>query len=362
MRAVAVATVRPYLPRMSKKTVMVTGASGYLGSWIVKQALEAGYTVRGTVRDPDDPEKTRHLLELPGADRLTLHRADLLDRGAFHPVVDGADAVIHSASPFFTQHIDNAREKLVRPAVEGTRNVLTAAGATPSVRRVVLTSSVAAVMGDAREGADHPDRRVDESCWNNVSSERYDPYSYSKAAAERTAWEDSACQSQWDLVVINPAFIIGPSLSRRLDATSVSLIRQLGDGTFRSGVPALTVGFVDVRDVAAAHIRALEVPDASGRFILAERVTTFTEMAGVLRERFGSAYPLPRRTVPKALFWLLAPTLGIDRRYVSRNVGIPFELDTSRSREILGIEYRDTRETVVEHFQQLIDAGALAAG
>lgn len=347
---------------MSDRTVVVTGASGYLGSWIVKEALDAGYTVRGTVRDPDDPAKTHHLRELPGAERLTLHRADLLEPGAFHPVVAGADAVIHSASPFFTQNVDNAREKLVRPAVEGTRNVLTAAGATPSVRRVVLTSSVAAVMGDAREGADHPGRRVDESCWNNVSSESYDPYSYSKAAAERTAWEDSSCQSQWDLVVVNPAFIIGPSLSRRLDATSVSLIRQLGDGTFRSGVPALTVGFVDVRDVALAHIRALEQPAASGRFILAERVATFPEMAKVLRGRFGSAYPLPRRTVPKALFWLLAPKLGIDRRYVARNVGIPFELDTTRSREILGIEYRDTRETVVEHFQQLIDAGALRAG
>lgn len=344
---------------MHNNTVVVTGASGYLGSWIVKQALQAGFTVRGTVRDPDDSTKTAHLHQLPGAGRLTLHRADLLEPGAFHPIVAGADAVIHSASPFVTQGVDDPQRELVRPAVDGTRNVLTAAGATPSVRRVVLTSSVAAMMGDAYDAADNPERRVDESCWNNVSSASDDPYSYSKAAAERRAWEDSSCQSQWHLVVINPALIIGPSLSKRLDSTSVSLIRQLGDGTFRFGVPALTVGVVDVRDVALAHIRALEKPEATGRFILAERVTTFPEMAHVLRDSFGPEHLLPRRTIPKPLFRLLAPRFGITRRYVARNVGIPFALDTTHSRELLGIQYRDTRTTIVEHFQQLIDMGVL---
>lgn len=344
---------------MHNKTVVVTGASGYLGSWIVKHALDAGFTVRGTVRDPDDATKTAYLHQLPDAGRLTLHRADLLETGAFHPIVAGADVVIHTASPFVTQGVDDPQEELVRPAVDGTRNVLTAAGATPSVRRVVLTSSVAAMMGDARDAADNPERRVDESCWNNVSSATDDPYSYSKVAAERRAWEDSSCQSQWHLVVINPALIIGPSLSKRLDSTSVSLIRQLGDGTFRFGVPALTVGVVDVRDVALAHIRALEKPEATGRFILAERVTTFPEMAHVLRDSFGPEYPLPRRTIPKPLFRLLAPRFGITRRYVARNVGIPFALDTTRSREVLGVQYRDTRTTIVEHFQQLIDTGVL---
>ncbi|MFO8042175.1 MAG: NAD-dependent epimerase/dehydratase family protein [Alkalispirochaeta sp.] len=149
---------------MHNKTVVVTGASGYLGSWIIKHALDAGFTVRGTVRDPEDSAKTAHLHQLPGAERLTLHRANLLEPGAFHPIVAGADAVIHSASPFVTQGVDDPQEELVRPAVDGTRNVLTAAGATPSVRRVVLTSSVAAMMGDARDAADNPERGVDESC------------------------------------------------------------------------------------------------------------------------------------------------------------------------------------------------------
>lgn len=344
---------------MKRNTVVVTGASGYLGSWIVKHALDAGYTVRGTVRDPEDRKKTNHLRTLEGADRLSLYAADLLTPGAFDEVVTGADSVIHSASPFFTQHVEDGYGQLVKPALEGTRNVLGAVERASSVRRVVLTSSVAAIMGDSTEAAEYPGRRVDETRWNHTSSVEYQPYSYSKLAAERTAWELAEGQSRWSLVTINPSFIIGPSLSQRLDGTSVGLMKQLGDGTFKQGVPGLVFGFVDVRDVACAHVRALEREDATGRFLLSDRVSSFPEAAAVLRERFGSAYAIPRREVPKWFFWLIAPSVGLERRFVSRNVDVRFELDNIRSREILGIEYRDTRESAIEHFEQLIKNGAL---
>ncbi len=347
---------------MEITTVVVTGASGYLGSWIVKHALDAGYRVRGTVRDPDDEEKTAHLRALEGADRLTLYAADLLADGVFDKAVSGADAVVHSASPFFTQHVQDGYEQLVKPAVEGTQNVLSSVDKASSVHRVVLTSSVAAVMGEASEAKSRPDRLIDESCWNETSSVDYQPYSYSKLAAERAAWEIAGRQERWDLVTINPSFILGPSLSRRLDGTSVALIKQLGDGTFKQGAPGLVFGFVDVRDVALAHIRALQRSEAEGRFILADRVASLSDAARVLYKRFGVDYPIPKRGIPKPLFWLLAPSVGLQRRFVARNVGIDFRLDNSRSREILGIDYRDTRETAVEHFSQLIDNGVFDKG
>jgi len=346
---------------MNAKTIVVTGASGYLGSWIVKTALDAGYTVRGTVRDPDDESKTAHLRALPGAERLSLFAADLMVDGSFDTAVAGAAAVIHSASPFFSQHVEDGEAQLIRPAVEGTQNVLASVGRSDSVQRVVVTSSVAAIMGDAAEARQYPGRVVDETHWNTSSSVSYQPYSYSKTAAERAAWEIAEAQERWTLATINPAFIIGPSLSERLDATSVSLMKQLGDGTFKQGAPGLVVGFVDVRDVALAHVRAVERVEASGRFILAQRVSSFPEIAAVLRDRFGSEYPIPKRTVPKPLFWLLAPTLGVERRFVARNVGIRFVLDNRRSREILGIEYRDAHRTAVEHLEQLAEIGVLTA-
>lgn len=340
--------------------IVVTGASGYLGSWIVKTALDAGHLVRGTVRDPQNEDKTAHLRELDHQDRLTLHQADLLTPGAFNTVVDGADVVIHSASPFARDNITDPESQLIRPAVDGTRNVLTAVERSNTVRRVVLTSSVAAIMGDARDAGEYPERVVDETRWNHTSSTDHEPYSYSKMLAERAAWEIADNQERWTLVTINPAFIIGPSLSKRMDGASVSIMRQLGDGTFKQGAPEIYLGFVDVRDVALAHLRAAEREQVTGRFIVSERVTSFPEIARVLRERFGTEYPFPKGRLPKWFLWLIGPAVGITRRYVRTNVGFPFALDTRRSRELLGMEYGDARETAVEHIEQLIQLGVLS--
>lgn len=343
-------------------TITVTGASGYLGSWIVKTALDRGHIVRGTVRDPHDDRKTAHLTSLDGADRLTLFPADLLEDRGFDEAVAGADVVIHSASPFIRDKITDPETQLLQPAEAGTRNVLASVNRSQTVRRVVVTSSVAAIMGDTAEAKKYPRRIVDETRWNSTSDRNHEPYSYSKTIAERAAWEIAEAQSRWSLATINPAFILGPSLSDRLDGTSVSIMRQFGDGSFEQGAPDLSIGYVDVRDVAEAHLQASERRDISGRFILAERVATFPEIAAILRDHFGAKYRFPKGAVPKWLLWIIAPSVGLTRKYVSANVGIPFSLDNSRSKELLGIEYREIPATVTEHFQQLIDMGAVGAG
>ncbi|MFW5695252.1 MAG: SDR family oxidoreductase [Alkalispirochaeta sp.] len=338
-------------------TIVVTGASGYLGSWIVKTALDAGHTVRGTVRDPQDADKTSHLRNLDHHERLTLYQADLLEPEAFDQAVAGADVVIHTASPFARDNITDPEAQLIRPAVDGTRNVLASVERSETVYRVVLTSSVAAIMGDARDAGAYPERTVDETRWNHTSSAAHEPYSYSKTLAEQAAWETANQQRRWTLVTINPAFIIGPSLSRRTDGASVSIMRQLADGSFKQGAPEIFLGFVDVRDVALAHLRAAERTEATGRFIVSERVASFPQIAQALRDHFGSAYPFPAGRLPKWFLWLIGPAVGITRRYVRTNVGFPFRLDTRRSREVLGLEYRDTRRTAVEHITQLIEFG-----
>lgn len=142
-----------------KMPVMVTGGTGYMASWIIKMLLEEGISVNATVRDPLDIQKVGHLTALtkgsPG--KLKLFKADLLDSGSFDEPMQGCELVIHTASPFFITRIRNPEEELLRPAKEGTRNILETAKRTPSIKRVVLTSSVVAIFGDNADIQKIPD-------------------------------------------------------------------------------------------------------------------------------------------------------------------------------------------------------------
>ncbi|MGD0917217.1 MAG: NAD-dependent epimerase/dehydratase family protein [Thermodesulfobacteriota bacterium] len=343
------------------RPVMVTGGTGYMASWIIKMLLEEGINVNATVRDPSDAQKIEHLTALAKASpgKLKLFKAHLLDFGSFDDPMQGCELVMHTASPFFITKPKNPEEELLRPAKEGTRNVLEAARRTPTVKRVVLTSSVAAIYGDSVDTKLAPGGVFTEKEWNVTSSAAHLPYYYSKTIAEKEAWAIAREQDQWDLLTINPGVILGPSVSKRTDSTSIGFMIQFGDGTYKSGAPAMSLPFVDVRDVASAHIRAGFTPKASGRHIISGGETTLLELGNILRTHFGDAYPFPRRQAPKFLFWLIAPRLGYTRKYVSRNVGHQMKFDNSYSKADLGMSYIPIEQTVKDHFQQILDDGLL---
>jgi len=343
------------------KPVLVTGASGYMASWIIKMLLEEGINTNATVRDPSNVQKVEHLTRLAKAStgKLKLFKADLLDFGSFDESMQGCELVMHTASPFFITKIKNPEEELLQPAKEGTRNVLEAVKRTPTVKRVVLTSSVVAIYGDNVDIKLTPGRIFTEKEWNVTSSAKHDPYSYSKTIAEKEAWAIAKEQDQWELVTINPGWILGPSLSKRKDSMSISTMIQFGDGTYRTGVPELWNGIVDVRDVASAHIKAGFTPKASGRHIIVSGEARLLDVANILRKHFGDAYPFPRRQAPKFLFWLIAPRLGYTRKYVSRNVGHQIKFDNSYSKADLGMSYIPIEQTVKDHFQQILNDNLL---
>ncbi|GMY22528.1 phenylacetaldehyde reductase-like isoform X1 [Fagus crenata] len=267
----------------AEKVVCVTGASGYIASWLVKFLLQRGYTVKATVRDPNNPRKMEHLLALDGAkERLHLFKADLLKEGSFDSLVDGCEGVFHTASPVINNFTDPQAE-LIDPALKGTLNVLRSCAKVPSIKRVVITSSMAAVAFNGKLLA--PDVIIDETWFSDAAfcekSKLW--YSLSKTLAEAAAWK-LAKENAIDMVTINPGFVIGPLLQPTLN-TSVEPLLKLVNGA--EIIPNATYRWVDVRDVANAHILAFENPSASGRYCLVGRVMHCYEVVKILRELFS---------------------------------------------------------------------------
>ncbi|CAN1316676.1 Phenylacetaldehyde reductase [Linum perenne] len=261
------------------KVVCVTGASGYIASWLVKLLLQGGYTVKATVRDPNNPKKTQHLLALDGAkERLNLFKADLLDEGSFDNVVEGCEGVFHTASPFYLNQAE-----LVDPAVKGTLNVLRSCAKVPSIKRVVITSSMAAVAFNGRTLA--PDVVVDETWFSDADFCRKSKlwYMLAKTLAEELAWKFSK-ENGIDIVTLNPGLVIGPLLQPTLNTSAESILNLVKAGAEK--YPNTTYRWVDVRDVAYAHIYALENPSASGRYCLVGAVVHASEAVNILHDLF----------------------------------------------------------------------------
>jgi nucleoside-diphosphate-sugar epimerase len=217
--------------RLHPPTILVTGGNGYLGSWIVKLLLAEGNTVHTTVRNLLDTTRYAHLQRAAqGHGKLFIHEADLLSDGSFDEAMAACEIVIHSASPFIIQGVKDAQKELIDPALNGTKSVLGAVNRTASVKRVVLTSSVAAIYGDATELHRLQRRAFSEEDWNTSSTESYQPYPYSKTLAEREAWRIAGQQSRWDFVVLNPGFMLGPALNSNSAGVSHTIMRNFGDG------------------------------------------------------------------------------------------------------------------------------------
>lgn len=277
--------------------VLVTGATGFIATHIIEQLLAGGYRVRGTVRSLKKKPGYAHLISLPGAsERLDLCEADLLTEGSFDEAARGVELVVHAASPYVLTPKDPQKD-LVEPAVRGTENLLSACEASGSVKRVVLTSSMAAVT-------DEPDEAhvLTEDDWNDRSSLERNPYYYSKTLAERAAWKrvygvdkpaaGATSKTGFELVVINPFLVIGPSLSPGINTSNQVLVDLLSGGY--PAIVNLTWGIVDVRDVARAHIEALEVDAASGRYVCANTTRSMREVVELLtREGYAAGYKLP---------------------------------------------------------------------
>lgn len=346
------------------KPILVTGANGYVASWLVKKLLDEGLTVHAAVRDPLNEKKIAHLKKLAQDSKGTLRffEGDLMKPGSYKAGMEGCELVYHTASPFTSKYKD-AQKELIDPAVNGTANVLNSAKEVESVKRVILTSSCAAIYTDCIDTVNAPGGKLTENVWNTTASLDYQPYSYSKTLAEQKAWEIEKTQDRFDVVTINMCLVLGPPLNAGAPSESMDLLKMFGDGQMKMGAPKIGMGIVDVRDVAEAHFRAGFTPEAHGRYITAAHNSNFLEMGQALAPKYGNTFPLPKKALPKWLLMLVGPLTNklFTWRFIRNNVNIPWNADNSKIKKELGMTFRPLQETMEDSFQVLIEEGVITS-
>jgi dihydroflavonol-4-reductase len=329
-------------------TVLVTGGSGFLGRWCVRQLLESGHSVRTTVRDLAKAPELRSALA--SSDRLSIVAANLRADEGWKRAVSDCDYVLHVASPFPAAQPEDPDELLV-PARDGTLRVLEAAFEA-GVQRAVVTSSSAAVRNPA---APAPPRPLTEADWADPDNPKLSAYARSKTLAERAAWEYAEQNEVTDqLTVINPGAIIGPLLGGHRSYSIQMVERLLGGGA--PLIPRLGYAVVDVRDVADLHIRAMTNPAAAGqRFLGTGPFTWMADIAAVLRQDLGpAASKVPKRTASDALV-RLAARFDPGLRPVVGELGRESRYSTEKARLLLGWEPRPTRDSILDCARSLLD-------
>lgn len=345
------------LPAPADTTVLVTGASGFIAQHTILAVLAAGYRVRGTVRSRAREAEIRRVLGAHAAldDRFTLVEAELTSDAGWREACRGCRYVLHMASPLPTKPPKHPDELIV-PARDGALRVLRAAVA-EGVTRVVLTSSVAAVLyGHARDGS----RTYDEADWSQLTPD-VGAYEQSKTIAERAAWEylDTLPPAQrLELVTVNPGLVLGPVLSADF-STSGEVVRKLIKREL-PGCPDIGFAVVDVRDVASAHVAAMTTPQAAGqRFIAAIEHASMHDIAAILARHLGPrGYKIPTRRLPAwvlrvAALWDKTARLGI------QELGKRQDVSSDRARTVLGWNPRGLEAMVVDMSESMIAHGVV---
>ena len=331
--------------------VLVTGATGYVAGHCIGDLLACGYDVRGTVRSlkTADIEHLRPAIDRPGGGSFELTETTLDADEGWAQAADGCEYVLHVASPIPFKAPKTSGE-IVRPAVDGTRRVVSAA-AQAGVKRVVVTSSLDAVT---RNRATAHRTRTDED-WSDLAD--CNAYGKSKVLAEKAAW-DLAGEHGIELATMLPGAIIGPLLRADRQSTGDIVVRMLAGQT--PAIPRLNLACTDVRDLAAAHRLALEVPEAKGnRYIVANGHMPMTGIAELLKSVYGPVgYRVVTRPLPN---WILraAALVNDEAKLAVDMLGVPHDVSSEKARRELGWRPRTIRESVLDTAELLIAQGVV---
>ena len=283
--------------------VLVTGSTGFIGLHCIHQLIEKGYSVNGTLRSKSREEEVRSSLKKANLSdaNLSLYECDLMSDDGWEKAIDGCDYVLHIASPFINGLPDH-EDDLIKPALTGTQRILKLSAANPQIKKIIITSSFAAV-GDTFNGQ----TVFNESDWSDPNNNKISAYNKSKTLAEKSAWDFMESNPSFKLTVINPVGVIGPMLSDDIGISNL-FVKKILDGS-TPGNPGLHIGFVDVRDVARAHVDSIKNEKSDNkRIILSKDEIWVSELSKILR---NLGYKAPKRNIPK---WLISVLSLFDKQ------------------------------------------------
>ena len=327
--------------------VLVTGATGFIGLHCIKQLLDRGYSVNGTLRSQDRQTEVVDSLERNNTPtrHLSLFEVDLNRDSGWDSAIRDCNYVLHVASPFVLT--DEDEDFFVKPAVEGVQRALKFSKK-HNVKKVILTSSFAAIhetLNDRQESFNEED-------WSNPNKPGISFYAKSKTMAELAAWEFMEMENpDFSLAVINPVLVMGPSLTKDI-GTSNSLVKNMINGSV-PGTPKIHIGIVDVRDVASAHILAMESSGANGeRIIVSEKELWVHEVAAILRD--AGFNKTPKVVFPKWLMKIVA-LFRKDLALMIPMIGKRRDVSSSKARELLGWKPMKAELSIIDTAQQLKD-------
>lgn len=339
-------------------TALVTGASGYIAKHIVQQLLDAGWSVRGSVRSQNKASQIyatmKACVNSPETldERLSFVELDLSDDAGWNDALKDVDALIHTASPFPMDHPKDEND-LIRPAVDGALRALKAAQ-NAGVTRVVMTSSSVAIISSDLPAGQHA---YTEENWTDINHKTMTPYIKSKTLAEQAAWDFVSKNPEMQLTTINPVFVQGAPLDAAM-GTSVKVIKRILDHK-DPALPDLYFPTVDVRDIAYMHIKALTTLASIGeRFIGSDQILSFQDFAQIIKDDNPSR-KITTRVAPHwvmKLIGLFDPAV----RGIIPQLGWRHDVSNAKARDILGIEFRDARQAVRDVAKYLIENDMVA--
>ena len=333
------------------ETVLVTGGTGFIGLHCLQQLLDKGYKVRTTIRSESRKQEVMEAMKKHSSncENLEFFIADLLSDDGWSEAVTGSKYVLHVASPFFLGEPEN-EDVFIKPAVEGTLRVLKAC-ADSDVQKVVLTSSFAAVgYGHSREKEVYT-----EEDWSSVDGE-ISPYAKSKTLAEKAAWEfveNLEESKKFELTVINPVAVTGPMLTSDIGSSNDFLLKLISGSM--PACPKIHMGYIDVRDVAKAHIFSMTEEKTNGeRIILSENEMFFAEVGKTLNE--AGFKKSPTKELPNFLVKIMSFFVGELKTLLSA-LNRKGDIDKTKAKSFFNWDYISTEQSVTETAQQLQDMG-----